>query len=80
MAFRTAPHVAYDSLVTELDTELGAREPLPVRALSEGERTALVEVVREVRATRAAELQAAITNALEQVPRVLRGALRKVLF
>ena len=66
--------------MTELDTELGTREPLPVQALSEGEQAALVELVREMRATRAAELQAAITNALEQVPRVLRGALRKVLF
>jgi len=66
--------------MTELDTELGAQEPLPVEALSEGEQAALVELIRDLRARRAAELQAAITNALEQVPRMLRGALRKVLF
>jgi hypothetical protein len=66
--------------MTELDTELGAQEPLPITALSKGEQAALVELVRDMRARRAAELQAAITNALEQVPRVLRGALRKVLF
>jgi len=62
--------------MTELDTELGAH----IEALSEGEQAALLELVCEMRARRAAELQAAITNALEQVPRVVRGALRRVLF
>ena len=66
--------------MTELDTELGTTQPLPIDALSEGEQAALVELIHDMRARRAAELQAAITNALEQVPRVLRGALRKVLF
>jgi hypothetical protein len=66
--------------MTELDTELGTQEPLPIKALSEGEQAALLELVREMRARRATELQTAISNALDQVPRVLRGALRKVLF
>ena len=66
--------------MSELDTELGTLVPLPVQALSEGEQAALVELVRELRARRAVELQATIDRALEQVPRVLRGALRKVLF
>jgi hypothetical protein len=41
---------------------------------------ALAAAVREVRDERRAALQQAIDAALEHVPRLLRGAMRKVLF
>lgn len=61
-------------------TELAIAEPLPLDALSAADREALLAAIRAARAEHARGLETAITNALESVPRVLRGALRKVLF
>jgi hypothetical protein len=44
------------------------------------DRATLHRVVEAARDRQRAELQASIDAALEHVPRVLRGALRKVLF
>lgn len=63
-----------------LATELATTEPLPTHKLSATQQADLVGAVRETRVRHAALLDEAITNALNQVPRVLRGALRKVLF
>ncbi len=48
--------------------------------LSPEERERVVATVARLRAERRAELASAIDKALEHVPRVFRGALKKVLF
>lgn len=63
-----------------LTTELAATEPLPVDKLSAAQQTALLAAVRDARASHAALLRQSIDAAMDHVPRVLRGALRKVLF
>ncbi|MEO8704192.1 MAG: hypothetical protein ABI867_29335 [Kofleriaceae bacterium] len=53
---------------------------MPTAKLSDEAAAALAERIRQVRAQQAEELRQAIDAALEHVPRLLRGALRKVLF
>lgn len=69
-----------DAMTDPLATELATTEPLPTTKLSAAQRDALATAIREARASHAALLQQSITNAMEHVPWVLRGALRKVLF
>ncbi|MFT3699486.1 MAG: hypothetical protein QM831_40430 [Kofleriaceae bacterium] len=58
------------------DFELGSMEP----RLSTDERERVLATVDKLRAARRAELNHAIDQALEHVPRIFRGALKKVLF
>jgi hypothetical protein len=68
-------------MLNELAAELGLAEPPPwLIALPSEARAELLAAIREVRVARRAALQQAIDAAMEHVPRVLRGALRKVLF
>lgn len=58
------------------DFELGNIEP----RLTAAERDRVLATVEQLRASRRTELARAIDAALEHVPRILRGALKKVLF
>jgi hypothetical protein len=58
--------------------ELGAE--IDVSEMTADQQALLVAAIREARAQQRAVLEAAITAAMEHVPRLLRGALRKVLF
>lgn len=58
------------------DFELGSIEP----RLTAGERDRVLAAVEGLRASRRVELARAIDAALEHVPRIFRGALKKVLF
>lgn len=63
-----------------LRTELETTDPLPVDKLSPAQRSELTAAIRETRANHALLLRQSIDAAMDHVPRVLRGALRKVLF
>lgn len=58
------------------DFKLGSIEP----RLTAAERERVLATVEQLRASRRLELARAIDAALEHVPRILRGALKKVLF
>ncbi len=80
----TRPHLmSVDPVHAELATELGldaAIHPAWLAALSPEMARAMLAQVRTARAERRAALQGAIDEAMQHVPRLLRGALRKVLF
>ena len=64
----------------EVIAELGSEHGIDVSEMTADQQAALVAAIREARAQQRAVLEAAITGAMEHVPRLLRGALRKVLF
>jgi hypothetical protein len=65
----------------DITHELGLADPPAWLArLGPAQRAGLVAAIRELRVRRRVELGQAIDRALEQVPRLLRAALRKVLF
>lgn len=68
------------SLVEQAGSELGLADPAPLAELPAEQLSWLCEAVRHAREREHAALQAAVDRALEQIPWVLRGAVRKVLF
>ncbi|CAN5163673.1 hypothetical protein BH11MYX1_BH11MYX1_40670 [soil metagenome] len=66
-----------DSIVKELGL---AAEPAWLGALSPEHRATLLAAIQTERRRRATELRDAIEGALQHVPRLLRVALRRVLF
>jgi hypothetical protein len=65
----------------DITSELGLTEPPSWLArLTPAARAELLLAIRALRDRRRDELRQAIDRALEQVPRLLRAALRKVLF
>ena len=67
-----------DSHRAALARELGGRLP-QLDALDEAELTALTEALRRARRNQQQQLQRAFEAALEHVPLLLRGAVRKIL-
>lgn len=63
-----------------LKPELGGSVPDGLGALSEDELDALAGVLRVAKRRQSQELEAAVEAALDIVPRLLRGAVRKILF
>lgn len=61
-----------------LSHQLGAEPPAGLH-LSEAEIQQLADLIRAARAEQGAELEASLHNALEVVPRPLRGTVRKVV-
>lgn len=67
-----------DSHRAALARELGGRLP-DLGALEEAELAALAEALRRARRQQQQQLQRAFEAALEHVPLLLRGAVRKIL-
>jgi hypothetical protein len=69
-----------DDTRAAIAAELGLADGAALAALADADAIALRDGVRALVAQQRAALAAAIDAALEQVPWVLRGAVRKVLF
>ncbi len=63
-----------------LDDELGGRVPDGLETLTDEELTSLAGVVRDAKRRQSQALDGAIEQALDIVPRLVRGPVRKVLF
>ena len=63
-----------------LDDELGSRPPDGLQALAAADLRELAGLLRDAKRRQSEELEAAIEEALEIVPRMARGPVRKILF
>ncbi len=63
-----------------LKPELGGGVPDGLEALSEDELDEFAGVVRAAKRRQSQELELAVEQALDIVPRLLRGTMRKILF
>ena len=61
-----------------LEAQLGARAPKGLSVLSAEELHDLAEIVRDARDRQAAVLAEAGDRALQRIPRLLRGPIRKI--
>ena len=61
-----------------LATELAARPPAGVRSLSAEERDDLAAAIRDAKGRQTEALRLAGEQALNQIPRVLRGPIRRL--
>jgi len=66
--------------VRALESELGGRAPDGLKALSDADLRAFADVLHEARRRQSAALESAVEEALEIVPRMARGTVRKALF
>jgi len=66
--------------IRALEDELGGRAPDGLRALSDADLRAFAAALQEARRRQSAALEAAVEEALEIVPRMVRGPVRKALF
>jgi hypothetical protein len=66
--------------VRALESELGGRAPDGLEALGEAQLRAFTDLLREAKRRQSEALQAATEEALEIVPRMARGPVRKILF
>ncbi len=66
--------------VRALEAELGAAAPDGLRALSDAQLDGLADLLREAKRRQSGALESAIDEALEIVPRMVRGPVRKILF
>lgn len=63
----------------EVARELGTRPPAALEALSEAELAKLASAVRDARARQSAALAKAGSEALDRLPRLVRGVVRRVI-
>lgn len=68
-----------DAARRALETQLGTSVPKGVRALAETELGDLAEAVRTARRRQTASLAEAGERALNRIPRLLRGPVRKIV-
>ncbi len=68
------------SVERTLEAELGGQAPDGLAALSEQERRAFASVLHDAKARQSQELESAIEQSLDVVPRLLRGTIRRMLF
>ncbi|MDQ6751802.1 MAG: hypothetical protein M3Z33_13760 [Actinomycetota bacterium] len=66
--------------VRRLEAELGGRVPEGLETLTDGELADVGDRLRDTKRRQSQALDAAIEEALEIVPRLLRGPVRKILF
>jgi hypothetical protein len=67
-----------DNGLGALQRELAATPPAGLRALSDAEREDLLTAIRDAKRRQTAALTTAGEQALSQIPRVLRGPIRKM--
>ncbi len=65
--------------VSSLQNELGGAPPADIFKLQDGEIEALTRALAQARASQSAALDQALTRALEFVPGMMRGTIRRVL-
>ena len=63
-----------------LEAELGGRAPDGLRRLRDGELIELADRLRDAKQRQSQALEVGIDEALEIVPRLVRGPVRRVLF
>jgi hypothetical protein len=63
----------------ELESQIRAKPPRGLSALSQAELEDLTVAIRDARHRQAAELQVAGEKAFGHIPRLLRGPIRKVM-
>jgi hypothetical protein len=68
-----------DDGLTELRTQLGGEVPEGLRRLSDADLRDLAAAVRDARHRQSAALAASGERALQHVPRLLRGPIRKLV-
>jgi hypothetical protein len=66
--------------VRALETELGGAAPGGLHDLGEADLRAFVDLLRDAKRRQSGALEAAVEAALEIVPRMVRGPVRKILF
>lgn len=69
-----------DTLLAETQAALGLADPQPLAGLSPAETAWLLDAATRARAREQAAVAAAIDHALAQVPALVRGAVRRILF
>jgi hypothetical protein len=68
------------SAMRALELELGDRVPDGLKTLTDEELTDIADRLRDAKLRQSEALDAAIGEAVEIVPRLLRGPMRKILF
>jgi hypothetical protein len=63
-----------------LEDALGGRPPAGLEALTDAQLRAFTDLLRETKQRQSRGLEAAVEQALEIVPRMVRGPVRKILF
>lgn len=63
-----------------LEAELGGPAPDGLATLTDAQLQDFTERLRDAKRRQSGELQAAVEQALEIVPRMVRGPVRKILF
>ena len=63
-----------------LEAELGARAPEGLKTLAASDLRALTALLQAAKQRQSHALDAAVEEALEIVPRMVRGPVRKILF
>jgi hypothetical protein len=63
-----------------LEDELGARIPAGLAVLADDELIALADLLRDAKGRQAQLLDEGVADALNIVPRLMRGPVRKILF
>jgi hypothetical protein len=63
-----------------LEAELGGRAPEGLQSLADADVRAFTDLLRDAKRRQSDGLEAAVEQALEIVPRIVRGPVRKILF
>jgi hypothetical protein len=63
-----------------LKSELGGKVPHGMDGLTEADMAAFAGILHDAKARQSRALEEAVDDALEIVPRLLRGAVRRILF
>jgi hypothetical protein len=67
-------------LLAEAQAELGLADPAPLTALTAAQLAWLRDTARDARNREQASLDAAVDRAMQHVPWLLRGAVKRILF
>lgn len=66
--------------ISDLEAELGGRPPEGLEGLTDAQLRIFTDALRGAKQRQSEALQAAVEQALEIVPRLVRGPVRKILF
>lgn len=69
-----------DRALRALGAELGGRPPASLEAIADKDLRAFTVLLRDAKQRQSEALEAATEEALEIVPRIVRGPVRKILF
>ena len=66
--------------IRALESELGGRPPAGLEQLTDAQLRAFTDLLHEAKQRQSQALRSAVEEALEIVPRMVRGPVRKILF